>query len=292
MNARQYSNVCAAAGAVTGLAAHPLVLRTVASSDCRAPRSDGSRDAGVLMLDDQPHLRGKVARPTARRTPAMPRIRPLLLIALVVAVVACVRRKAVVQQDGLRRLPHIAIAYYDPGSVWFVANDPASRVPSLAIAPFGQQAASALQSLGTGSRFACDLDVLWPQGGHPAPVQGSNFQVQPVYGVENCAELPANCTVANPICGGSCPPCGFYQPCGSASDCTSGYCSAVTPSACAGDVSVSLCIPASCFDGVRDHLETDVDCGHWGCRTGCATGKRCNSNCDCASNNCSGGVCE
>ncbi len=74
----------------------------------------------------------------------MPRIRPLLLIALVIAVVACVRHKAVVQQDGLRRLPHIAIAYAGPShataSGWFVANDPASRLPSIGIDAFGQAA--------------------------------------------------------------------------------------------------------------------------------------------------------
>ena len=225
----------------------------------------------------------------------MPRIRPLLLITLVIAVVACVRHKPVVPQDGLRRLPHIAIAHAGPpshatASGWWVANDPASNLRPLEIVASDRQAASALQSLGTNSRFACDLDVPWPQGGQPTHFRGAGIRDQPVYGVANCAELPANCTVANPICGGSCPLCGFFQQCGSASDCTSGICSAVTPSACRPGV--SLCLPASCFDGVRDHVESDVDCGFWGCGTGCATGKTCFNNCDCASNNCSGRVCQ
>ncbi len=105
--------------------------------------------------------------------------------------------------------------------------------------------------------------------------------------VPSCSEV--TCTDANYGCGGPCPSCPNGYPCTASSECMSGHCQALTPSACYG--SNEVCIAAHCFDGVQDNGETDVDCGP-ACEIGCATGKMCNSNCDCASNNCQGGVCQ
>jgi hypothetical protein len=47
---------------------------------------------------------------------------------------------------------------------------------------------------------------------------------------------------------------------------------------------------SACSDGVRDGLESDVDCG--GSCDPCETGKACSTASDCSSGNCSAGVCE
>jgi V8-like Glu-specific endopeptidase len=46
----------------------------------------------------------------------------------------------------------------------------------------------------------------------------------------------------------------------------------------------------SCFDGIRDGLESALDCGGPEC-AGCATGATCNQASDCASQRCESGVC-
>jgi len=78
-------------------------------------------------------------------------------------------------------------------------------------------------------------------------------------------------------CGFGCGPCGDGGGCRSDVDCTSGYCSD-------DFLSIGVCKETLCTDGVRDNDESDVDCGgHCG---HCARGKACESNSDCASNNC------
>jgi hypothetical protein len=49
------------------------------------------------------------------------------------------------------------------------------------------------------------------------------------------------------------------------------------------------CRPALCNDGVKNGLETDVDCG--GSCGPCAPGKQCGGNADCAAGPCNSGVC-
>jgi hypothetical protein len=49
-------------------------------------------------------------------------------------------------------------------------------------------------------------------------------------------------------------------------------------------------LPPRCSDGVRDDLETDVDCGGGTC-AGCAVGRTCSVGGDCASGTCSAGAC-
>jgi plastocyanin len=47
----------------------------------------------------------------------------------------------------------------------------------------------------------------------------------------------------------------------------------------------------SCSDGLKNGVETDVDCGGSGTCARCATGKTCAVNADCISGTCSGGLC-
>lgn len=54
---------------------------------------------------------------------------------------------------------------------------------------------------------------------------------------------------------------------------------------------VGVTCPSDCSDGVVNGDETDVDCGGSLC-SGCAVGQMCGGNADCASNYCSGGICQ
>jgi hypothetical protein len=87
-------------------------------------------------------------------------------------------------------------------------------------------------------------------------------------------------------CGGSCPPCGIGQGCLASGDCgTSPGCS--PKSGCACDALSMTCVFDHCFDHEKDGDETDVDCGDplAGC-TGCAVGRTCRADGDCASRGC------
>jgi hypothetical protein len=66
--------------------------------------------------------------------------------------------------------------------------------------------------------------------------------------------------------------------CTSNGDCNSGLCMA------------SICQAPLCTDGMKNGLETDVDCGGPDCGK-CVAGKRCNVVGDCATYACTGGVC-
>jgi hypothetical protein len=75
-------------------------------------------------------------------------------------------------------------------------------------------------------------------------------------------------------CGGSCAlACGGGAVCRVDGDCQSQQCNAGT------------CLAPGCSDGILDGLESDVDCG-WSC-AGCAPGKQCFEDSDCASGACS-----
>src|SRR4029453_13035836 len=66
--------------------------------------------------------------------------------------------------------------------------------------------------------------------------------------------------------------------CVRAADCTGGVCSGF------------VCQPPTCFDGVRNGAESDVDCGGGLCAL-CASGSGCVSSSDCATGICFEGVC-
>jgi hypothetical protein len=77
-------------------------------------------------------------------------------------------------------------------------------------------------------------------------------------------------------CGGGCAPCQDYKQCQNDFDCASGTCSGV----------YSTCSRRkTCFDGLQDGNESDIDCGG-GCAP-CTAFKKCNNGNDCASGSCS-----
>jgi hypothetical protein len=85
-------------------------------------------------------------------------------------------------------------------------------------------------------------------------------------------------------CSAACP-CGLGAGCLHPSDCGSGVCTLGT-----GGSSGTCTAAPTCSNGVRDGLETGVDCGGLGC-TKCAAGKGCEKNTDCLSANCTSSVC-
>jgi hypothetical protein len=78
-------------------------------------------------------------------------------------------------------------------------------------------------------------------------------------------------------CGGPCSACASGEKCVANADCASGLC----------DSTFKTCSwPApTCTDGIKDGLETDIDCGGPSCPA-CTNGKICLSNTDCASSLC------
>jgi hypothetical protein len=77
-------------------------------------------------------------------------------------------------------------------------------------------------------------------------------------------------------CGGpTCAKCMDFDTCKQDSDCQSGHC----------PPEHGWCLTATCFDGVRDGSETDVDCGGGLCAA-CALGHQCGIDYDCATNAC------
>jgi hypothetical protein len=96
--------------------------------------------------------------------------------------------------------------------------------------------------------------------------------------VPTCADRVRNGDETDVDCGNSCGACPPGLKCQRDADCQT---------RCVDGV----CAPPTCSDGVQDGLETDVDCG-FSCRIGCASGRRCIANHDCAGPVCSAnGVC-
>jgi len=85
----------------------------------------------------------------------------------------------------------------------------------------------------------------------------------------------ATCTTGGTVCSGA----GTCVACVVGSDCTSGVCGA-------GNV----CAAPSCTDGVKNGIETDLDCGGGTCPT-CALTKGCTVANDCSSGTCTTNVC-
>lgn len=89
-------------------------------------------------------------------------------------------------------------------------------------------------------------------------------------GIRNDAETAIDCG------GTACQPCVDGRSCNAPADCASAHCACATPSTC-------LC--SSCSNGIRDGLESDVDCGR-DCPVRCSESKRCDTHADCASAHC------
>jgi hypothetical protein len=77
-------------------------------------------------------------------------------------------------------------------------------------------------------------------------------------------------------CGGTCETkCQDYENCRVDSDCVNGSCRILISG------SLNFCVPLTCTDGVKDGVETDVDCGGYAVTGGhdycggCATGQNC-----------------
>jgi hypothetical protein len=223
-------------------------------------------------------------------------------------------------------------------SQWIVESDPSTQIAAgQGIAALDRQAAAALGALDPSRRHTCDLETLDPPpaSGNAAAVYGvhgctalaptctdgltngdesdvdcGGTQCAPCPGSRTCGAgsdclsqvcvsgICANCTTANAACGGVCPACVDFETCDAPSDCASGHCQAPTPTACAAAFGSPICIPAHCFDGVKNGGEVDLDCGQ-ACRIGCAQGKACAcdfpsgflNHCDCASHACSANFC-
>jgi hypothetical protein len=120
-------------------------------------------------------------------------------------------------------------------------------------------------------------------------------------GVKNGDETDVDCG------GGNCPQCGDGKSCSLASDCASGVCTdgtcvpvclnlgdncTLNSECCSGSCVDGVCtgpVP-TCFDGVTNGDETDVDCGGGNCPQ-CGDGKLCSLASDCASGVCTDGTC-
>ncbi|MBN93013.1 MAG: hypothetical protein CL928_02950 [Deltaproteobacteria bacterium] len=89
---------------------------------------------------------------------------------------------------------------------------------------------------------------------------------------------PLTCDEAGAECGLVSDGCGGQLNCGNS--CSSNVCDD------------GLCQERSCYDGVRNGTETDVDCGGSDCQfRDCAIGRNCVRDGDCSSGNCDGGTC-
>ena len=88
-------------------------------------------------------------------------------------------------------------------------------------------------------------------------------------GLQNGYEPSTDCG------GGACNACSDGRQCYTAADCISGVCSNI------GRGTLSACRAPSCFDGVVNGGETDIDCGNTACSSPCTVGYACNSRLDC-----------
>ena len=152
--------------------------------------------------------------------------------------------------------------------------------------PVDRQAVSVLVSLDPSVLHTCDFETPLSNDSAFYSLEGCIL----IFDIANCTALPQTCTdgLQNQDetyvdCGGTtCPPCDDLRSCNVNSDCRSGHC-AMDTSACGSGNMANICIPAHCYDGVRNSKESDVDCGG-DCPLGCGTGQRCYGQeyCDCA----------
>jgi hypothetical protein len=126
-----------------------------------------------------------------------------------------------------------------------------------------------------GLSAACVDDVDCVSGS--CDTGGSDTCVQA--GAPTCDDGATNGDETDQDCGGpTCAPCAVSLACVLGSDCTSGVCDAAT----------DTCAPApgeTCFDGLLNQDETDVDCGGAACAV-CGIGDACGLDSDCGSGWC------
>ncbi|CAF1457500.1 unnamed protein product [Adineta ricciae] len=124
-------------------------------------------------------------------------------------------------------------------------------------------------------------------------------------GVKNGLETGADC--GGPACVAEGKTCDNGLGCSSGTDCTSGLCNsglchaptaAPTVTSTAAPTVTSTAAPTvapTCTDGVKNGLETSVDCGGAACISQsktCGTGLGCGSSTDCTSGVCTSGTCQ
>jgi len=103
----------------------------------------------------------------------------------------------------------------------------------------------------------------------------SNFCVAGLCQAVSCDDGVVNGDESDVDCGGYyCEKCDANKTCVSNYDCVSAFCDPVT----------NKCLEPLCDDGIKNGVETDVDCG--GECDGCSLGKSCISDTDCQSGNC------
>ncbi len=103
---------------------------------------------------------------------------------------------------------------------------------------------------------------------------GSSLSVQCSNSIRDGAETDIDC-------GGGCATlCAVGKVCTFSGDCQSNFC----------NPSSHVCATPTCFDGVKDGDESDVDCGSL-CPNKCQNGKYCSVSSDCSSDTCRGGQC-
>ena len=110
---------------------------------------------------------------------------------------------------------------------------------------------------------------------HVAPCDGGLGTCPPPTPVDSCFDRVTSPAESSVDCGGSCPlACPTPGGCKLPSDCQSNAC----------DTNLGRCLEPTCSDGVRDGVESDIDCG--GNCGPCALTKVCAADTDCMSNKC------
>lgn len=151
------------------------------------------------------------------------------------------------------------------------ADTCAAGVPMNDASPVGTACASGGGQLcdGAGSCVECLMNGdcmsgVCSAGGTCAPAECGD-------GMQNGDETDVDC--GGPVCG----KCPADKACMAASDCIDGVC----------DDMLKLCLMATCMDGVKNAMESDVDCGGPACAD-CDPGQGCGNPADCTSGVCSG----
>jgi len=146
-----------------------------------------------------------------------------------------------------------------------------------------------------------DADLVFDAGICTTPGKCQCASATCFDGVKNGQETDVDCG------GSQCSPCPVNSTCKVGSDCNEGECgigykgakctglspdAGTVDGAAVGDAGLASCTcqASSCFDGVENGNETDVDCG--GSCNKCPTGKDCKVAGDCTSDICMGNICE
>ena len=95
------------------------------------------------------------------------------------------------------------------------------------------------------------------------------------------------------ICGSCYNDCTAANQCLCSDNCAPGFQCVLWECVCfpGGSYCNGACQLPTCCNNQKDNNEGDIDCGA-ACFSKCAAGQTCQSNSDCATNNCAGGVCQ